>query len=129
MSVLVSWIESPQFWADIYYFDFCQIVFQAATANDGLSLNYRVIFIEDASRGIDIDDMEVKKKMLTDQGAIVVSAKHVYNMVIGRDRRPELGYAILGMAPWTRPEWILKHSLVFHCGCFWSLIGDWIQTQ
>ena len=56
--------------------------------------------------------MEVKKKMLTDQGAIVVSAKHVYNMVIGRDRRPELGYAILGMAPWSRPEWIFKHNLI-----------------
>jgi hypothetical protein len=60
-------------------------------------LKYRVIFVEDACRGIDVDDIEAKKNMLTENGAVVVSAKHVYNMIIGRDRRPELGYAILGL--------------------------------
>ena len=71
--------------------------FKAATAYDGLTLKYRTVFVEDASRGIDVGDMEKKKQMLADNGAVVVSACHVYNMIIGRDRRPELGYAVLGL--------------------------------
>jgi len=62
-------------------------------------LNYRVIFVEDACRGIVVEDIEAKKKMLEANGAVVVSTNHVYNMIIGRDRRPELGYAILGLKP------------------------------
>lgn len=84
---------------DIYVCGLAEDVCVASTAYDGISLNYRTILIEDACRGIDVDGIEAKKKMLIDNGAVVVSAKHVYNMVIGRDRRPELGYAILGIKP------------------------------
>lgn len=84
---------------DIYVCGLALDVCVAATAYDGLGLKYRTILIEDACRGIDVDDIEAKKKMLCDNGAVVVSAKHVYNMIIGRDRRPELGYAILGIKP------------------------------
>lgn len=84
---------------DIYVCGLASDVCVASTCYDGLTLKYRTIFIEDACRGIDVDDIEAKKKMLTDNGAVVVSAKHVYNMIIGRDRRPELGYAIIGLKP------------------------------
>lgn len=84
---------------DIYVCGLAADVCVAATATDGLGLKYRTIFIEDASRGIDVESIENKKKSLCDNGAVVVSAKHVYNMIIGRDRRPELGYAILGLKP------------------------------
>lgn len=84
---------------DIYVCGLAADVCVAATAYDGLTLKYRVIFIEDACRGIDVDDIENKKNMLTENGAVVVSARHAYNMIIGRDRRPELGYAILGIKP------------------------------
>jgi nicotinamidase-related amidase len=84
---------------DIYVCGLAADVCVAATAYDGIGLKYRVVFIEDACRGIDLDSIEAKKKLLTENGAVVVSAKHVYNMIIGRDRRPELGYAILGLNP------------------------------
>lgn len=84
---------------DIYVCGIAADVCVASTAFDGITLKYRVNFVDDATRCIDLDNVEVKKKELTDNGAVIVSAKHVYNMIIGRDRRPELGYAILGLKP------------------------------
>lgn len=82
---------------DVYVCGLAADVCVAYTSIDALGLKYRVIFVEDAARGINVDDIEAQKKYITEKGGIVISAKHVYNMIIGRDRRPELGYAILGL--------------------------------
>jgi len=79
---------------DLYVCGLAADVCVAATAYDGITLNYRVIFVEDAARGVDDNDIADKKKYLTDNGAIIISSKQVYNMVICKDRRPELAYAI-----------------------------------
>lgn len=49
----------------------------AATAYDGLSLNYRVIFVTDAARGVDVNDIADQKKILTNHGALMATAKQV----------------------------------------------------
>jgi nicotinamidase-related amidase len=54
-----------------YYF------YTASTAIDGLDLNYRVVFVEDACRGIDLDDIENQKKLLAKSGAVVVKTDRV----------------------------------------------------
>ena len=78
---------------DIYLCGVAADVCVAATSADGLSLNYRVIYVEDACRGVDPKDIVEQKKRLVSQGAIMVNSKQVYNMVTCRDRRPELGYS------------------------------------
>jgi nicotinamidase/pyrazinamidase len=67
----------------------------AATAENGLDLNYRIILIEDACRGVDTQAISDTKKKLIQKGAIVLNSKQVYRMVTHDDRRPELGYAAL----------------------------------
>lgn len=50
---------------------------KAATSYDGLCLNFRVVYVEDACRGVDLKDIEAQKKRLTNNGAIVVNSKDV----------------------------------------------------
>lgn len=49
----------------------------AATSRDALSLNYRVAYVEDAARGVDVKDIEEQKKRLISQGALMVDSKQV----------------------------------------------------
>jgi nicotinamidase-related amidase len=55
----------------------CLLFFKASTAVDGLELNYRVVFVDDACRGIDLDDIENQKKLLAKSGAVVVKTDRV----------------------------------------------------
>ena len=52
-------------------------IFLAATSADGLSLNYRVIYVEDACRGVDNKDIDEQKRKLVSQGAIMINSKQV----------------------------------------------------
>lgn len=52
-------------------------IFKAATSYDGLCLNYRVVYIEDASRGVDCKDIEEQKRKLVNNGALMVNSKQV----------------------------------------------------
>lgn len=52
-------------------------LFKAATSRDGLGLNYRVIFIEDATRGVDLKDIESQKRRLVNNGALMANSKDV----------------------------------------------------
>lgn len=78
---------------DIYVCGLAADVCVAATSAHGLDLKYRVIYIEDAVSGVDVKDIEAQKKKLVDGGALMVTTNKVRNMVLHRDRRPELGYA------------------------------------
>jgi nicotinamidase-related amidase len=80
--------------SNIYVCGLAADVCVAATSADGLSLGYRVAYIEDASRGVDLNDIVEEKKKLESQGAVMIDSKQIYNMVTGKDRRPELGYSI-----------------------------------
>jgi hypothetical protein len=42
-----------------------------------LDLNYRVVFVEDACRGIDLEDIEMQKKILVKGGAVVAKTERV----------------------------------------------------
>ncbi|CAF0792607.1 unnamed protein product [Brachionus calyciflorus] len=78
---------------DLYICGLAADVCVAATSVDGLGLNYRVVYIEDAVRGVDLKDIENQKRNLINNGALLAKSKDIYNMVTCRDRRPELGYA------------------------------------
>ena len=49
----------------------------AATSSDGLDLNYRVVFIEDACKGVTVEDIEEQKKKLVENGAIMINTEQV----------------------------------------------------
>lgn len=81
--------------SDLYICGLATDVCVAATADDGIDLNYRVILVEDACRGVDVQAIVDTKKRLIQKGAIVLNSKQVYRMVTHDDRRPELGYATI----------------------------------
>lgn len=62
---------------DLYVCGLAADVCVAATSFDGLSLNYRVIYVEDACRGVDAKDIEDQKKRLISHGALMVNSKQV----------------------------------------------------
>lgn len=78
---------------DIYVCGLAADVCVAATAYDGLTLDYRVVYVTDAARGVDVNDIADQKKILVNHGALMVNSKQVTDMVNGKNRRPELGYA------------------------------------
>ena len=59
----------------------CILKQQAATAFDGLDLKYRVIFIEDATRGIDLKSINEQKNMLLNHGALMVNSRQVKHLL------------------------------------------------
>ncbi|XP_055929856.1 nicotinamidase-like [Argiope bruennichi] len=62
------------------------------TALHALEHGYRTILIEDACRGVDLKDIEATKEKLQERHGVIVSSDKVKNMVLGRDRRRDLGY-------------------------------------
>ncbi len=63
------------FFTKISFNDFKQK--KAATSYDGLGLNYRVVFVEDACRGIIESEIEEQKNRLINHGAVVVTSDKV----------------------------------------------------
>lgn len=49
----------------------------AFTALDALDLNYRVIVVHDACRGVDVKSIREQKETLISRGAILVNSKQV----------------------------------------------------
>ncbi|VVD00286.1 unnamed protein product [Leptidea sinapis] len=66
----------------------------SATIADALSIGYRAVLVEDASRGVDVTDMERTKSTILNNHGLIVNSDNVLAMVEGRDRRPELGYKL-----------------------------------
>lgn len=77
---------------DFYVCGLAYDVCVGATASDSLEHGFRTILVEDACRGISVDNMGTTRKGLADRHALVVSSSEVKDMVQGRDRRAELGY-------------------------------------
>ncbi|XP_054721391.1 nicotinamidase-like [Uloborus diversus] len=73
-----------------------------STAMHALEHGYRTILIEDACRGVDVKDIEIMKERFKEGNGAVVSSDKVKDMVLGRDRRPELGYRTAMLA--TNPS-------------------------
>ena len=53
---------------------------------------YRTILVEDACRGVCMEDMQDTRNTLAQQYAAIVHSSQVKAMTEGRDRRPDLGY-------------------------------------
>lgn len=79
---------------DIYICGLAYDVCVGATAADALAIGYRAILIDDASRGVDLSDIERTKHSIVKNNGVIVSSDEVASMVEGRDRRPELGYKL-----------------------------------
>ncbi|XP_046633855.1 nicotinamidase-like [Daphnia pulicaria] len=77
---------------DLYVCGLAYDVCVGATARDSLEHGYRTILIDDASRGISVDDILHTRDIITEKNGLVVHSSQVKDMVEGRDRRPELGY-------------------------------------
>lgn len=69
-------------------YDYCV----GSTAVHALEAGYRTIMIEDSTRGIDEEGIEKMREKIRSLGGIIVNSSDVQGMVLGDDRRPELGY-------------------------------------
>ncbi|XP_047994001.1 uncharacterized protein LOC125232396 [Leguminivora glycinivorella] len=79
---------------DIYICGLAYDVCVGATIADALAIGYRAILIDDASRGVDLSDIEKTKNTIINNNGVIVNSDQVAAMVDGRDRRPELGYKL-----------------------------------
>lgn len=77
--------------SDVYVNGLAYDVCVAATAVDSLDLGYRTILIADASRGVSEDGVQTANDKIKEKNGVIVDAAQVKNMVMGVDRRPELG--------------------------------------
>ncbi|KAJ2954954.1 hypothetical protein O0L34_g3285 [Tuta absoluta] len=79
---------------DIFICGLAYDVCVGATIADALAIGYRSILIDDASRGVDLADIESTKATIVNNNGVIVTSDEVLAMVEGRDRRPELGYKL-----------------------------------
>ncbi|XP_050355047.1 uncharacterized protein LOC126776507 [Nymphalis io] len=79
---------------DIYICGLAYDVCVGATIADALAIGYRAVLVDDASRGVDLQDIENTKRAILDNHGVIVDSHQVLAMVEGRDRRPELGYKL-----------------------------------
>lgn len=79
-----------RFVTDVYVVGLATDVCVAATAMHAVENNYRTVLIEDACRGVNEHEIEVKRAELNETGCIFVDSNVVPGMVAGEDRRPEL---------------------------------------
>ncbi|CAF0835469.1 unnamed protein product [Adineta ricciae] len=75
---------------DVYVVGLATDVCVAATAMHAVENNYRTVLIEDACRGVNEHEIEVKRAELNECGSIFVDSDVVPGMVAGVDRRPEV---------------------------------------
>ncbi|XP_013173672.1 PREDICTED: uncharacterized protein LOC106122285 isoform X2 [Papilio xuthus] len=79
---------------DIYICGLAYDVCVGATIADALAIGYRSVLVDDASRGVDLADIEKTKATILTNHGVIVDSEQVLAMVEGRDRRPELGYKL-----------------------------------
>ncbi|CAG0918449.1 unnamed protein product [Notodromas monacha] len=63
------------------------------TAKHSVEKMYRTILIDDATRGIAMEDIRKTQDFLRSQHSVIVQSEKVPGMVSGRDRNPILGYS------------------------------------
>ena len=74
--------------------DASSLLISASTAFHALEVGFRTVLIDDCSRGIDEKNIEAAYEKIQSWHGLVVQSSEVKNMVLGRDRRPELGYKL-----------------------------------
>ncbi|CAF3358607.1 unnamed protein product [Rotaria socialis] len=79
-----------RFVTDVYVVGLATDVCVASTAMHAVENNYRTVLIEDACRGVNEKEIEVKRTKLNENGCIFVDSNVVPGMVSGEDRRPEV---------------------------------------
>eukprot|EP00095_Tigriopus_kingsejongensis_P008851 maker-scaffold15_size728074-snap-gene-3.15 protein:Tk08851 transcript:maker-scaffold15_size728074-snap-gene-3.15-mRNA-1 annotation:"pyrazinamidase nicotinamidase" len=62
------------------------------TAFHGLELGFRTILVDNCSRGINMDNINITKDKIKNGHGLIIQSPEVKAMVQGRDRRVELGY-------------------------------------
>lgn len=75
----------------------CGVAYDVCVGHSALhavEAGFRTVLVEDCSRGVDLEDIDRVRKILRSRGVVIVNAGDVETMVTGRDRRPELGYAL-----------------------------------
>ncbi|XP_035701307.1 nicotinamidase [Folsomia candida] len=87
---LINELESTGV-TDCYVCGLAYNVCVGATALHALELGYRTVLINDASRGISLEDIQATKEKLSANHGVVIHSDQVKDIVQGRDRRPELG--------------------------------------
>lgn len=79
---------------DLYICGIATDVCVGSTAFHAQDLGYRTVMVEDASKGVKEEDIQATFKKIRDNDGVVVDSSEVKAMVLGRDRRPELGYKL-----------------------------------
>jgi len=79
---------------DVYVCGIATDVCVASTAFHALELGFRTCLIDDCSRGIDEKNIADCYDKIRSWHGLVIDSSEVRNMVLGRDRRPELGYKL-----------------------------------
>ncbi|CAF0730956.1 unnamed protein product [Adineta steineri] len=79
-----------RFVTDVYVVGLATDVCVASTAMHAVEHNYRTALIEDACRGVNEKEIEVKRAQLNETGCIFVDSNVVPGMISGEDRRPEM---------------------------------------
>jgi len=77
---------------DVYVCGLAYDVCVQSTANHSLELGYRTALINDASRGIDTEDIRKCKETLIKQHCVIVESNEVNSLVKGLNRRFELAH-------------------------------------
>ncbi|XP_022244231.1 uncharacterized protein LOC106461530 [Limulus polyphemus] len=77
---------------DVYICGLAYDVCVGSTALHALEHGYRTVVVDDASRGVNMEEIAYMQKTLISRNAVVVTSDKVRDMVEGLDRRPEMGY-------------------------------------
>ncbi|ELT95024.1 hypothetical protein CAPTEDRAFT_144642 [Capitella teleta] len=77
---------------DVYVCGLAYDVCVGSTAVHSIEHGFRTVLIDDASRGVELADINAMKQKLIKTGAVIVDSDRVADMVDATDRRPELGY-------------------------------------
>ena len=113
MLTISSYVVSPRTFASVVLFVLSKveliIYLEASTAFHALELGFRTTLVEDASRGIDKENISQTFDRIVEESGCVVNSKAVMSqlllssskpflkvkaMVQGKDRRPELGWKL-----------------------------------
>ncbi|XP_023343129.1 uncharacterized protein LOC111712678 [Eurytemora carolleeae] len=80
--------------SDLYICGIATDVCVASTAFHALELGFRTALVSDASRGINLENINAAYNRIKEEHGVIVNSTEVKAMVQGRDRRPELGYKL-----------------------------------
>ncbi|XP_033742330.1 nicotinamidase-like [Pecten maximus] len=77
---------------DVYLCGVAYDVCVGSTGVHALEHGYRTILIEDAARGVNLDDISNMRKNLQEKGAVITNSSKVKDLVESVDRQVALGY-------------------------------------